>query len=397
MARTARARVSPDLIRWAREDAGYSPEEAAKKVGVSPERFADWEAGAGQPTIRQLRLLANACRRPLAVFYLPTPPKKFQAMHDYRRLPGDVMEEGSPTLRLEIRKAFTRRAVAMDLLSDLDEDVPRFRLRAQISEAPESVGARIRSALAVDLGDQRQWNSAYEALAGWRASIEALGALVFQASGVEVGEMRAFSISEFPLPAIVVNARDAPTARVFSMMHELAHLTLRKGGLCDLVEHGSRPAEDQQVEVFCNAVAAETLVPMEALLENAVVEKHGPNPRWNGNELRPLARQFWVSREVILRRLLSAERTTSRFYEAAREEFAEEYRERRTQRKGFAPPDVKAVAEAGRTFVRLVLTNYYRERITSRDVSELLGVRLKHVGRIEERVLGRPVMFETGG
>jgi Zn-dependent peptidase ImmA (M78 family) len=134
---------------------------------------------------------------------------------------------------------------------------------------------------------------------------------------------------------------------------------------------------------------------MEALLTHAVVETHGPNPRWGPGELRALAREFWVSREVILRRLLSAQRTTSRFYESARQEFAEEYRERGAQREGFAPPDVKAVADAGRTFVRLVLSNYYRERITSRDVSELLGVRLKHVGRIEERVLGRPVMFEA--
>lgn len=94
MARTARARVNPDLIRWAREDTGYSVEEAAKKVGVSPERFAEWEADAAQPTIRQLRLLANACRRPLAVFYLATPPKKFQAMHDYRRL-----DSALPTMR----------------------------------------------------------------------------------------------------------------------------------------------------------------------------------------------------------------------------------------------------------------------------------------------------------
>lgn len=397
MARTARAQVRPELIRWAREDAGYSVEEAAKKARVAPERFAEWEEGTAQPTIRQLRLLANACRRPLAVFYLPEPPRRFQAMHDYRRLPGDVIEEASPALRLAIRSAFTRRAVALDLVSDLDERSPGFRLRAQTSEDPESVATRVRRALAVSLADQRAWASRYEALAAWRASCEALGVLVFQASGIEVGEMRAFSISEFPLPVIVVNTRDAPAARVFSMMHELAHLTLRKGGMCDLVEHGSRPPEDQRIEVFCNAVAAETLVPMEALLGHSVVIRHGSDPQWRGKDLRMLAREFWVSREVILRRLLTARRTTTAFYEKARREFADEYEARAERREGFSPPDVKAVSDAGRTFVRLVLTNYYRERITSRDVSDLLGVRLKHLARIEERVLGRPVMFGAAG
>ena len=61
--------------------------------------------------------------------------------------------------------------------------------------------------------------------------------------------------------------------------------------------------------------------------------------------------------------------------------------------RGFAPPDIAAVSQAGVPFIQLVLDSYYQERITSRDVSEYLGVKLKHLASIEERVMGRHVMF----
>ena len=51
-------------------------------------------------------------QRPLALFYLPQPPRSFQPMHDFRRLPGAVGIE-SPALRLEISKGRTSRVIAL--------------------------------------------------------------------------------------------------------------------------------------------------------------------------------------------------------------------------------------------------------------------------------------------
>ena len=69
------------------------------------------------------------------------------------------------------------------------------------------------------------------------------------------------------------------------------------------------------------------------------------------------------------------------------------YRATRSAPTGFVTPDVAAVTSLGQEFVKLVLVSYYQDRITSRDVSEYLGVRLKHMTRIEERVMGSRVMF----
>jgi len=388
-----RARVKPTLIRWAREDAGLSVAAVAKKTGTSVERVIQWEEGTLSPTLRQLRLLANAAKRPLAVFYLAEPPKRFQAMHDFRRMPGDPMAEGSTELRLALRSAMARREVALDLMEGMEGAHEVFAVRASLDEHPPDVGDRVRRSLGIPLETQRGWTGTYDALNAWREAIEALGVLVFQVSGVDVSEMRGFSIADDPLPAIVLNVRDAPNGRVFTLLHEFTHLLLRRGGLCDLADQGARPPEDDRIEVFCNAVAAEVLVPSAALLLTNTVQNHDSSPEWTPEELGRLAREFSVSREVILRRLLAARRTTTTFYRTMRQQFLEEYEERRKSQSGFAPPDVTAVSHAGVAFTRMVLDSYYRERITSRDVSDYLGVKLKHLPNIEERVMGRHVMF----
>ena len=44
-----------------------------------------WEKrGERRPTLGQLRKIAAMCRRPLALFYLPEPPRSFQPMHESR-------------------------------------------------------------------------------------------------------------------------------------------------------------------------------------------------------------------------------------------------------------------------------------------------------------------------
>jgi Zn-dependent peptidase ImmA (M78 family)/transcriptional regulator with XRE-family HTH domain len=388
-----RARVKPELIRWVREDAGLSVAVVAKKTGTSIERVQQWEEGKLAPTLRQLRLLGNAAKRPLAVFYLSVPPKRFHAMRDFRRLPGDPMAEGSPELRLAIRAAVARREVALELVDALGDSPPRLTARVSLSESPLAVAGRVREVLDIDLDTQRGWRQPYDALNGWRDVIEAQGVLVSQASGIDVQEMRGLSIVDGRLPIILLNVKDAPNGRVFTLLHEFMHVLLRLGGVCDLSEGGDRPPEEDRIEIFCNAVAAQVLVPLDALAETGIVREHGPSMEWTDEELRRLSRSFSVSREVVLRRLLEAGRTSRTFYRGWRERYLKEYEQYRSEQGGFAPPDVQAVSHAGPAFVRLVLASYYQERITSRDVSEYLGVRLKHLANIEARVMGRPVAF----
>lgn len=375
--------VKPALMRWARETAGLTPERAAKKIGVKLARLAEWEDGTLRPTVAQLRKAAQVYKRPLAVFFLPAPPAQPTPLHDFRRLPAGAPTALSPELLLEMRRARRRRAVALELLSEFDRPVPELPLRATLDDDPEETATRARTWLGVSLDEQARWTGDYDPLNAWLTVFEARGILVFQTGEVPLEEMRGFSLNERRLPVIVLNAKDAPRGRVFTLMHEFTHLLLSQGGVCDPLRvrrHARTP--DERVEVFCNRVAGAILVPSDALLGHPLVA-HVRRPReWGDGTLQRLADQFAVSREVILRRLLILGRTTYSFYESKREEYLAQYRVRAAQareREGFAPLFRVVVRDNGREYTRLVLEAFDRERITPADVSDYLGVRLKHL------------------
>jgi Zn-dependent peptidase ImmA (M78 family) len=381
---------NPKVLIWARRMAGLELEDAARKAGVKAERLAAWEQAELRPTITQLRKLSNIYKRPLALFFLNEPPADEAAPTDFRRFDPDAGEPLSPALRLAMREARSRREAAFDLFQDLDEEPPQFKLTAKLSDNPEQVGERLRKALmhgaSARGGDPRVvFNS-------WRGAAERAGVLVFQAEDVDVQEMRGFSISERPLPAVVLNIKDAYAARSFSLLHELSHVMLNRGGLCIFEEEGPQ-TDIQRTEVFCNHVAGAALLPAASLLREADV----PGRRVSelpDSSVGKLANRYGASREAVLRRLVILNRIPVAFYQRKRQEYAREYQRIRRQRRagGFVPPHRMAVATGGALFARLVLSAYDEERITASDVAEYLRVRLKHLERIraatEESALG---------
>lgn len=376
------------MLVWARRSAGLNVEAAAKKAQVSPERLESWERGETRPSIKQLRQLGRAYKRPIAIFYLPEPPEDFQALRDFRRLPGVATPTESPELRFEVRRAQSRRELAVELYELMNGLPPTLPFTASLSDDPEELARRIRELLRIQYEDQVRWNPGHESLNRWRAALEDSGVLVFQAIDVEVSEIRGFSIYADKLPAIVANMKDSARGRIFTMLHELTHLLLRQGGLCNLYEAPSAVSEEQRSEIFCNRVAGATLVPREYLLGEGLVATKQGQTTWTHEEIRYLADRYGSSREVVLRRLLICGRTTKAFYRAQREQLQEEY-ETVTTRPGigFAPPHRIATSSAGHLFVRLVLDSYRQDHITASDVAELLDVRLKHLGKIESEVL----------
>lgn len=389
MAKKVEALVEPRMLAWARRSAGYDLPTAARKAHVKTDTLETWEQGGEHPSIIQLRKLGNVYKRPLAVFYLPEPPEDFQPVRDYRRLSGLEPISESPSLLYAIRRAYARREDALELLALVDESPASFDHVAELSQDPEDVGAQIRAILGVDYDRQVLTAAGYDTLNFWRRRFEDRGILVFQAQDVPLSTARGFSISLVPLPAVVANVKDSLNGRVFTMFHELAHILLRQGGVCDLDENGGRPADAQQVEIFCNHSAGAALVPSERLLAEPVVRRRPQRSDWPDEEVHWLADRYGVSREVVLRRLLIVGKTSQRFYEVQRQAYLEEYRAAE-KKPGFALPHTMAVSVAGYAFVGLVLENFRQETISASDVAELLDVRLKHLSRIEALIGSAP-------
>jgi len=388
MPKSIPALVKRHLLRWARDSSGLSVPSAAQKAKVRADDLDRWEEGEGHPTVAQLRKLANVYKRSLAAFYLPHPPAPLLPLDDFRRLPT-AARPLSPELRLAHRQAVYRRRLALELLEQVGEAPPVFGLAARLTDDPEEAGARLRSSLGITTDQQASWGAPYEALTAWRGACEAQGVLVFQAPRVDPHEMSGFSVGEHPLPVIVVNISDFELRRVFTLLHEIVHLATKRGGLCELDESPGRGADAERLEVFCNRVAGATLVPLDALSGEELVQGQRGHEDWSDADLGALARRFSASREVILRRLLIAGLTTPEFYSAKRDEFQRAYEDGRARRGGGPVPEhTKALSRSGHFFTELVLRSYHQERITTADVAEYLGLRAKHLPKLEERVFG---------
>jgi Zn-dependent peptidase ImmA (M78 family)/DNA-binding XRE family transcriptional regulator len=387
----ARAPIEPSVLVWARETAGMSQDQAAMALGVPSAQVRKWETGDLHPTMGQLRTIAEKYRRPLGTFLLREPPQEAaQTPHDFRHLAGGIPAAKSPALIAQLRLAANRRVQALELYDELGERPPVFSLMATVDESADVVAERVRAFLNVSLDEQRRWRTPEVALAAWKEAFEAAGVLVFQFSKLDVTQMRGVSLADLPLPVIITNAKDSPSARVFTLFHELAHLALRSSGLCDLDQGDTRPPEEQRTEVFCNAIAAAALVPKRALLSLPYVRaRPGVTIEWTDDEIDQIRREFGVSRFVVLRRLVATDRASQHYYGKRHDVWGDEFaalQQKDTGKPVIVPPFRSSLASNGKQFARLVLRAYYDDRITLSDVSEYLRLKVRHVPAIEREL-----------
>lgn len=395
MGKRTKALVKPDILVWARESAGFDVETAARKLGTKPARLLAWEDANtdDRPTIVQLRKMAGVYKRPLGVFYLQERPDAFQVLHDYRRLPGTGKPSYSPELVLEQRLVSQRREQALELAAEIQTEPKAFRHRARLEEDPEAVGGRIRRILQVSPEEQFAWPDERTAFNSWRRKIEDVDIMVFQMMRVPSNEVSGFAISHQIFPVIAVNRRRTPhTRRIFSLFHEFAHLMLRRSGVSEFDVDAKRLPEDQRIEVWCNAVAAAVLMPREQFLTDDIVRAHSGQD-WLDNDIRSIGKRYCVSREAVVRRLLTLNKTSQAFYKRKRGQYLREWKERlerekianRTQQFSHNPSQ-DALSELGKPFIRLVLNTFYEDRITFSDVLSYLNVRARHIPVIEQRM-----------
>jgi len=396
-----KATVQPSVLIWARKSAGLDLAAASSKLAMDETTLAKWELGESAPSIPQLRKVAELYKRPLAVLYLSEPPDGFQPLRDFRRLPGSSMASVDSAIVIEERRSRQRRELALELAADMDEVVPRFVAVASLDEDPEAVGERVREELGVSVTEQATWRDSEgrEAFNAWRGRIEGEGVLVFQSDKFSAAEASGFAIWEDHAPIIVVSRKGTHARRkTFSLLHEFAHLMLRASGVSDMDIDGdtTRPPEEQRVEVFCNAVAAAALMPRAHLLSHPVVLRHpSDQAQWSDDELREVSRNFGTSREALLRRLLTLGKTTRAFYRDSRDRFEREWEESRAKQRAGNPDGIprnmpqEALGNLGRPLVGRVMDQYHQQQLSLSEVAGYLGLKTKHVSRVEQLLRSR--------
>lgn len=262
MSKHGHVTIQPNLLTWARERAGLSLDSLANKFP----KIAEWEAGELQPTLKQLERFAGAVHVPIGYLFLPEPPRESLPIPDFRTVSDRSITRLNVNLLDTIylcqeRQAWYRDYARLHRFAPID-----FIERAKLADAPTEMAKAISMRLNLSMDERSRLPDPAEALRRLMAQAEEIGVLVMVSSVVggnthrklEVREFRGFALIDSLAPLIFINAADSKAAQMFTLAHELAHLWLGESGVSD-AEGVNAP--EQEIERWCNAVAAELLMP----------------------------------------------------------------------------------------------------------------------------------------
>lgn len=392
MAETNRAVVNPELLVWARESAGISIDLAARRLKVKAERLRTWEEGSSHPTIKQLWACSKFYRRPLGVFFFSTPPPLPLDIHDFRHLPSVDDATKGHLVRFEVRRARQTRSTFMELLGLSDSGKDSVSIQTQDNEDVVTASDRIRGFLGLTAEVQFSWRDSREALRAWIHAIERHGVLVLQCSHIPSSVMRGFSVYYPTMPVIVLNGGEAPNGRIFTLLHEFAHLLLRNTGLCDTIEYRGASSSNQSIERFCNALSASTLVPGETFTTQFSNKIRRSGTEWINTLLEPASRRFRVSKQVILGRLHDLKFIDTSEYFGRLDELKADFQQAQdagTSSKPRGDYYRTQVRNCGYAFTNMVIEAHYKGVLTTLDTCKHLDIKMKSLPGIERAITGQ--------
>jgi Zn-dependent peptidase ImmA (M78 family) len=373
--------VEPAVLIWARESIGMSIDAVVKKIkGITINTIKEWEKkdGAVKPTFAQIEKLSTVYKRPLSAFLLPAPPQEPPFPKDFRTLPSEERQSLKPKTYLAIRKARRFQYSAIELIKELGEESKKLSIKANPSDNPETLAEKVRIQFGIKEFPRSTSFTKETALEEWIKILENNGILVFQISITKNKEIRGFSLIDEAVPVIVLRRSDETLAKIFTLFHELAHLLLREGGICDLEE------SEISHEKFCNHFAGAFLVPRDKLLNHSIVKANAKVREWPENFLRDIARDFNISKEVVLRRLLILDLTTKKYYLKKHKEWKSKYKEPFGRGK---KDEIKiCLKERGKKYISMAFDAYERKKIDEMRVADYLGVTSDKIPKVKEAI-----------
>jgi Zn-dependent peptidase ImmA (M78 family) len=201
----------------------------------------------------------------------------------------------------------------------------------------QSVVDRIRNDLELEVTWYKNCKDSREAFSYIREKLETCGVVVMMSGVVgknthralDIEEFRAFAMVDEWAPLIFINAVDSNGARLFSLLHEAAHIWL---GVNDLYnDMHSRMNSVGATEALCNAIAAELIVPKSIFLN-----------KWNTEEtvadvftvIKELAGYFNCGETVVARKAFGCRKITHDVYKQVVQNTIDNYNKMKDRKEG---------------------------------------------------------------
>ncbi len=361
--------VKKELLSWARERADLPVEKLLKPFP----KYQEWENGESCPTLKELQRLASRLYAPLGYFFLKSPPEEKLPIQDFRTVTGEPVLRPSPEMLDTIYAMQQRQEWYKEFLIEEGDEPLVFVASKTTADDPATIANDMRSTLGLAQGwanECRTWTDALDELG---VRVEQIGVLTVWNGVVgnntrrklDVDEFRGFVLCDSYAPLIFINNADSKSAQMFTLAHELAHVWLGSSGVVNLEQ--LEPANND-IEKFCNKVAAEFLIPQTEVAAAWESARRLPDP------FGQMARRFKVSQLVAARRVLDAAYISKAdFIEFYKEYLTDERRKKSRQKKGgdfYNNCNVRI----GRTFAGAVLRATHEGKLPYVEAYRLTGL-----------------------
>lgn len=390
-----KAYITPNVLKWARESARMTEETAAAKIPkLTVEKLKEWEDGTSQPTIRQAQILAKAYKRPFALFFLPEIPRDFQPLQDFRKSGSKELTTSSIFIIREIQQ---KQAWISDVYSENNEEKLPFVGRFSLNSNPKDVADDILTTLGINPSKYKTDNPIRE----WINAAESNGIFVSRTSFIhskmklDSEELQGFAIADQFAPFVFVNSDDWNAPQLFSLVHELAHIWIAATGISNEIEPEIANRDKfNPIELFCNEVAANALIPSEIILNiDRRVFK-------NAQDIFKTAKNLGISSFAFLVRALNLQLVTNSEYKVLKRQAEIDYQEflkRETEKKaalklkqkekpGGPNPYLIRLNKNSRLFTQVVLDALRSGFVQPTQASFLLGTPSNNFDKLEAQL-----------
>ena len=319
-------------------------------------------------------------------------PTDFQPLQDFRKTGSKELSTSSIFIIREIQQ---KQAWISEVNEDNNENRVPFIGRFTIKDNPVLVAKDILATLNINPLNYKSNNPIIE----WIDKAESNGIFISRTSFIhsrlklDSNEIQGFAIADDFAPFIFINSDDWNAPQLFTLVHELSHLWIAETGISNDVEPSIKNVGDYNpIELFCNEVAANALMPKEFIdsLDSKAFD--------NAKEVFKNAKMIGVSSFALLVRALNLNIISLSAYkqlkqladieynEFLKREEAKKIKQKEKEKRGGPNYFLLQLNRNSRLFTQTVLDAFRGGVIEPSMASNLLNVQVNKFPKLEAQM-----------
>ena len=376
--------VSENIIDWVMKR--VSPSVLSSKQG---ELLYAWKEGRKAPTYNQIEKMSKVTGIPLGYFFLEKPPVEDSSFVEYRTVDSKEFSNPSRNLMETLHDMELIQEWIRNELQATESDNLSFVGSIKKTVQPDDFAVFVRKCLKIEINWYESCKNGEESFKLLRNYISDLGVVVMMSGIVgnnthrtlDTNEFRAFALVDKKAPLIFINSNDSFNGKLFSLLHEFAHICLGENSLFN-DRYGSVD-KVSATEKICNALAAEILVP-----EHIFLEKWKKQIREKDEEatIRELAKYFKCGYTVLARRAYDQKFIDFQSYQNFARKAVQQYLEKKQTGTGGGDYYNTVASRVDRRFFDLLLGSVLEGRTLYSDAFRLTNTNRSTFSNLAERM-----------